>query len=92
MLLVPFRTARRSLVKSTVRWFDRSESVHSSVVSALMGVVVSFPAIKSAISSLANATKTAGAGGGKAGGDGWPLGVLIAGTVGAVALFFGASC
>ncbi len=58
---------------------------------ALMGVVVSFPAIKSAIGSLANAAKTAGAGGSKAGSDELPLSVLIAGTVGAVVLFFVAS-
>ena len=59
---------------------------------ALMGVVVSFPAITSAIRSLATATKTAGAGAGsKAGGDELPLWVLIAGTVGAVVLFFLAS-
>lgn len=55
---------------------------------ALMGVVVSFPAIKSALQSLANAARTADAGGSKAGSDEMPLWVLIAGTVGAVVLFF----
>ena len=55
---------------------------------ALMGVVVSFPAIKSAVGSLANAAKTAGVGGSKAGSDELPLSVLIAGTIGAVVLFF----
>ncbi|MEL6342368.1 MAG: OPT/YSL family transporter, partial [Myxococcota bacterium] len=56
---------------------------------ALMGVVVSFPAILSALRALANATKTAGAGG--AGADEMPLSVLIAGAVAAVGLFFAAS-
>ncbi|MFT4979529.1 MAG: putative OPT family oligopeptide transporter [Myxococcota bacterium] len=56
---------------------------------ALMGVVVSFPAIQSALRSLANAARTADAGAGsKAGSDEMPLWVLIAGTVGAVVLFF----
>jgi len=55
---------------------------------ALMGVVVSFPAIKSALRSLATAAKTASAGGSKVGSDEMPLSVLIVGTVGAVVLFF----
>ncbi len=54
---------------------------------ALMGVVVSFPAIKSALRSLAMATKTSGAGD-SVGGDEMPLPVLIGGTVLAVVLFF----
>ena len=58
---------------------------------ALMGVVVSFPAIKSAIRSLANAAKTAQAGGSKVGSDEMPLWVLIAGSIAAVVLFFVAS-
>ncbi len=58
---------------------------------ALMGVVVSFPAIKSAIRSLSTAAKTAKAGGSKVGTDELPLNVLIAGTIGAVVLFFVAS-
>lgn len=58
---------------------------------ALMGVVVSFPAIKSAIRSLANAAKTAKSGGSKVGTDELPLNVLIGGTIGAVVLFFVAS-
>ncbi|MBT6176996.1 MAG: peptide transporter [Deltaproteobacteria bacterium] len=58
---------------------------------ALMGVVVSFPAIKSAIRSLSTAAKTAKAGGSKVGTDELPLNVLIAGTIGAVVLFFIAS-
>ena len=55
---------------------------------ALMGVVVSFPAIKSAIRSLATAAKTAKAGGSKVGTDEMPLWVLIVGIVVAVILFF----
>ena len=58
---------------------------------ALMGVVVSFPAIKSAIQSLANAAKTAKAGGSKAGADELSLNVVIGGMIGAVAIFFVAS-
>ena len=57
---------------------------------ALMGVVTSFPAIRSALSSLATATKTAGAGK-QIGGDELKLPVLIFGTVAAVVLFFVAS-
>lgn len=55
---------------------------------ALMGVVVSAPAIASALRSLASATKTAGAGEGRVGGDEMPLSVLIGGTVASVVLFF----
>lgn len=58
---------------------------------ALMGVVMSFPAIKSAITSLATAAKTAKAGGSMVGGDEMPLKVLVGGIIGAVALFFAAS-
>ncbi|MCB9529781.1 MAG: OPT/YSL family transporter [Myxococcales bacterium] len=58
---------------------------------ALMGVVMSFPAIKSAIVSLATAAKTAKAGGGMVGGDEMPLKVLVGGVIGAVAMFFIAS-
>lgn len=58
---------------------------------ALMGVVVSFPAIKSALSSLARAAKTKSLGGSKVGSDELPLSVLIIGLVAALVLFFGAS-
>jgi putative OPT family oligopeptide transporter len=58
---------------------------------ALMGVVMSFPAIKSAITSLATAAKTAKAGGSMVGGDEMPLKVLVGGIIGAVILFFLAS-
>ena len=58
---------------------------------ALMGVVVSFPAIKSALRSLATAARTAGSGGSKVGSDELPLSVLIVGSIGAVVLFFIAS-
>mgnify|MGYP001465617318 CR=1 FL=1 len=58
---------------------------------ALMGVVVSFPAIKSALRSLATAAKTAKVGSSKVGSDELPLSVLIAGTIFAIVLFFGAS-
>ncbi len=58
---------------------------------ALMGVVVSFPAIKSAIRSLANASKTSAAGGSRVGSDELSLNVLIFGIIGAIAVFFIAS-
>ena len=58
---------------------------------ALMGVVVSFPAIKSAIRSLANASKTSAAGGSRVGSDELSLNVLIFRIIGAVAVFFIAS-
>ena len=57
---------------------------------ALMGVVTAFPAIQSALRSLASAARTAGAGS-QVGGDEMKLPTLIFGTVAAVALFFGAS-
>lgn len=57
---------------------------------ALMGVVTAFPAIKSALTSLATATKTAGSGS-NVGGDEMKLNVLIGGTIGAMGLFFFAS-
>jgi uncharacterized oligopeptide transporter (OPT) family protein len=56
-----------------------------------MGVVVSAPAIVSAMRSLATATKTAGAGGSKVGGDEMPFSVLMGGTLAAVVLFFTAA-
>tara|TARA_B100000609_G_scaffold197025_1_gene193405 strand:- start:18476 stop:20293 length:1818 start_codon:yes stop_codon:yes gene_type:complete len=55
---------------------------------ALMGVIVAFPAIKSALRSLAMATKTASAGGSKVGSDEMPFWVIIAGTIAAIVLFF----
>ncbi|MGC6510003.1 MAG: OPT family oligopeptide transporter [Myxococcota bacterium] len=58
---------------------------------ALMGVVVSFPAIKSAIQSLANAAKTAKVGGSSVGGDELSLNVVIGGLIAAVCIFFVAS-
>lgn len=58
---------------------------------ALMGVVVSAPAIVAAIRSLASATQTTSAGGARIGGDELPLSVLIVGTLVAIALFFGAA-
>ena len=58
---------------------------------ALMGVVVSFPAIKSAFRSLSTAAKTAKAGGSAVGSDELPLSVVAGGTVAAIALFFTAS-
>ena len=57
---------------------------------ALMGVVTAFPAIRSALRSLASAARTAGAGS-QVGGDEMKLPTLIIGTVAAVVLFFGAS-
>ena len=59
---------------------------------ALAGVVVSFPAIKSALKSLSSATKSAGAGkGSNVGSDEMPLWVLSAGILVALVLFFIAS-
>jgi putative OPT family oligopeptide transporter len=55
---------------------------------ALMGTVMCFPAIKSALRSLANVASTSGAGTGR---DEMPFWVLIAGGVAAVALFFTAT-
>jgi putative OPT family oligopeptide transporter len=57
---------------------------------ALMGVVTAFPAIKSALRSLASATRTAGAGS-RVGADEMKLPTLILGTLAALALFFIAS-
>jgi putative OPT family oligopeptide transporter len=54
---------------------------------ALMGVVTSFPAIRSAMASLAAASKTAGAGK-SLGSDELKLPTLIGGTIGAIVLFF----
>ncbi len=58
---------------------------------ALMGVVMSFPAIRSALVSLMRAAKTAKAGGSKVGSDEMPFSLLIAGTIASVILFFMAS-
>ncbi len=55
---------------------------------ALMGVIVSFPAIKAAIKSLADARKSTGD---SVASDEMPIQVLVGGIVGAVALFFSAS-
>lgn len=58
---------------------------------ALMGVVVSGPAILGALRSLASATRTAQAGGAKVGSDELPLSALLIGTAAAVILFFTAA-
>lgn len=55
---------------------------------ALMGVVMAFPAIRSALRSLAGAAQRAKAGGPNIGGDEMSLTTLIWGTVVAIALFF----
>ena len=55
---------------------------------ALMGVVVCFPAIASALRSLAGATKTAGLGGATGGSDEMPLRFILLGTALGVSLFF----
>lgn len=57
---------------------------------ALMGVVMTFPAIKSALVSLARATKNSKSGS-KVGSDEMPFWVIIAGVIGALVLFFFAS-
>jgi putative OPT family oligopeptide transporter len=58
---------------------------------ALMGVIVAFPAIYSALRSLASAAKTAGAGGSKVGADEMPFWVLVVGMLSAIILFFWAA-
>lgn len=58
---------------------------------ALMGVIVAFPAIRSAIRSLMMAAKTAKAGGSKVGSDEMPFWILVAGVIASVVLFFIAS-
>lgn len=55
---------------------------------ALMGVVMCFPAIKSAMVSLASATKNAASGASRVGSDEMPFWVMIVGTIGAIVLFF----
>ena len=55
---------------------------------ALMGVFASFPAIKSAFVSLANAAKTAKSGSGQMGGDELSLNTVIIGGIGAMLVFF----
>ncbi|MCB9060765.1 MAG: OPT/YSL family transporter [Halobacteriovoraceae bacterium] len=58
---------------------------------ALMGVIMTFPAIKSALRSLMMATQTAKTGGKIVGHDEMPFNVLIYGLVFSVILFFCAS-
>ena len=58
---------------------------------ALAGVVVAFPAIKSAMQSLINASRLKKAGVEVTGSDEMPFGVLIIGTVVALLLFFTAA-
>lgn len=58
---------------------------------AFMGVIMTFPAIKSAINSLAQASKLAKTAGHAGGNDEMPFKVLIIGLVLAVVLFFTAS-
>lgn len=65
----------------------RRLGVGTLVGGALMGVVTSFPAIKSALASLATAARTAGSGS-RIGGDEMKLPTLIVGMVGALILFF----
>ena len=69
----------------------RPLGIGTLVGGALMGVVMAFPAIKSALRSLAGAAKTAKVGGVQIGGDELSLKTLIGGTVAAVVLFFAAS-
>ena len=68
----------------------RPLGIGTLVGGALMGVVMAFPAIKSALRSLATAARTAGAGS-KVGGDEMSLNTLIGGTLGSLVLFFVAS-
>ena len=68
----------------------RPLGIGTLVGGALMGVVMAFPAIQSAMRSLATAAKTAGSGS-SVGGDELSLKTLIFGTVLSVVLFFVAS-
>ena len=58
---------------------------------AVMGVVMTFPAMKAAINSLAKAASTAGTDAGGAGSDEMPLWVIIVGTITSMIMFFIAS-
>ncbi|MCP4503078.1 MAG: peptide transporter [Deltaproteobacteria bacterium] len=58
---------------------------------AIMGVIMTFPAIKSAFVSLANAAKTSNSGDGTATSDELPLQVLVAGVAVGMLLFFAAA-
>lgn len=68
----------------------RPLGIGTLVGGALMGVVMAFPAIQSAMRSLATAAKTAGSGS-NVGGDELSLKTLVSGTVLSVVLFFVAS-
>jgi putative OPT family oligopeptide transporter len=68
----------------------RPLGIGTLVGGALMGVVMAFPAIRSALRSLATAAKTAGAGS-KVGSDEMSLNTLIGGTALSLVLFFVAS-
>ncbi|MDA0285202.1 MAG: OPT/YSL family transporter [Planctomycetota bacterium] len=68
----------------------RPLGIGTLVGGALMGVVMAFPAIQSALRSLATAARTAGSGS-NVGGDELSLKTLIFGTVLSVGLFFVAS-
>lgn len=68
----------------------RPLGIGTLVGGALMGVVMAFPAIQSAMRSLATAARTAGSGS-NVGGDELSLKTLIGGTVLSVVLFFVAS-
>lgn len=68
----------------------RPLGIGTLVGGALMGVVMAFPAIQSAMRSLATAARTAGSGS-NVGGDELSLKTLICGTVLSVVLFFIAS-
>jgi uncharacterized oligopeptide transporter (OPT) family protein len=68
----------------------RPLGIGTLVGGALMGVVMAFPAIQSALRSLATAARTAGSGS-NVGGDELSLKTLIFGTVLSIVLFFVAS-
>lgn len=68
----------------------RPLGIGTLVGGALMGVVMAFPAIQSAMRSLATAAKTAGSGS-NVGGDELSLKTLVFGTVLSIVLFFVAS-
>ena len=87
---VPEGMSGDAAVGYTFSTMIRPLGIGTLVGGALMGVVMSFPAITSALRSLSMATKTSKAGGGKPG-DELSLKTLKQGTFAALILFFAAS-
>ncbi len=87
---VPEGISGDAAVGYTFSTMIRPLGIGTLVGGALMGVVMSFPAITSALRSLSMATKTSKAGGGKPG-DELSLKTLKQGMLAALILFFAAS-